>query len=531
MYQLNSERPESAYWDPEFVHELMNDKRIFSTLEAKNIREELTQIGALPKLDNHYDWATLCISYCLIKGLSQNLERLKATPNTKGYELNSFKMCFREHSHLWLVLLSEHLFRLYPEKKVTKDDLYQYIEQLWHVGASELFKFWEECRAFKKHDLESRKLFTQELMDLAQKNVQSGTQSPVSIEEKTQSLNSNTNHNIEFEERLNHAFVSLSAPVKSVNYQSSGLRYDCYRVQFTEFFDLIKKHPALRSALGCAESDLIIQSTQNGESFAFDVKILRDKETWTILDQSQFEQVLTQFNRHQFNYELPICVGIDEQGQAIFKDLTTAPHLFVAGTTGSGKSVAIRAILQSLFHLNDSQIEVLILDPKKVDYVQFANEPSLYKQEVVTFVPVMLKRLKESLELMDARYTQMKTAGVSKWSEFRKINPLPYRIIVIDEVAGLFKVNKEAEQLIERLTAEARAAGIHLILSTQFPNSENFSQALRGNVPSRLAMKVDTHQQSATVLDASGAEKLLGLGDHLIKWVGEPIRFAHSYNI
>ncbi|WFF38373.1 hypothetical protein LU290_08995 [Moraxella nasibovis] len=529
MYELNVNT--TAMWDTEHFYELMDDKRIFSTVDSKKIREQLNEIGALPALSNHYDWATLCMSYALIKNHGQNLEKLKATPNTKGYEISSFKTCFQKQSHLWLAILSEQLFQLYPDKKITKDDLYQYITQLWHVGASELWALWERCKEFKQgSDLEARKAFAQELVDLAHKNLQLAK--PINPDSTSTSELTNPSVFDDFKQdsKLKEAFDSLSIPVKSIDYLSKGLRYDCYQVQLTKYQDLIKKHDEICSALGRNETSVMIEPA-DGVSFGYKIKILRPQHEWLERNQQDLEQALRQYQPNDF--KLPICIGIDEQGHAIFKDLFDAPHLFITGATKSGKSACMRGLLQSLFTLNDdgTKIEVAILDKARVDYVCFENEQNLMPNQPIKDTDKMLEFLNECLVEMDHRLEQMENLGITNWADFRKTNPKPYRIIVIDELAGLVKVNKEVSKVLERLTAEARKTGFHLILSTQTANSENFSQTLRLNVPSRLAMKVDTADQSRTALDVAGAEKLLGKGDHLIKWVGEPIIFAHSYNL
>lgn len=529
MYQLNTNS--NALWNMDYFHEIMDDKRIFSTAEAKKIREHLNEIGALPNLANHYDWATLCISYALIKGYSQDEHKIKTVPaGNNGYEIKSFKTCFQEQKHLWLAILSEQLFQLYPDKKVTKDDLYQYITQLWHIGAVALFERWKSCQNHHQDsNFEARKLFASELMELANKNLQSASKIAFDGIDSSKSESVVDMDNAQ-KSVLEIELKKLSA-LKSIEFKSQGLRYDCYQVQLSEYQDLVKKQKELRFALGKAEHEVLIEQAV-GISYGYNIRILRPEHEWQERHQQDLEQSLRKFDNPK-SYKLPICIGIDEQGYAIFKDLFDAPHIFITGMTKSGKSACMRGLLQSLFILNDDscKIEVAILDKARVDYICFENEQNLMKNQPIKETDEMLKFLNECLDEMDSRLEQMENLGVTNWADFRKINPKPYRIIVIDELAGLINVNKNIVKVLERLTAESRKAGFHLILSTQTANSENFPQTLRINVPSRLAMKVDTADQSRTALDTAGAENLLGKGDHLIKWVGEPIVFAHSYNI
>lgn len=533
MYELNANT--TTMWDTDYFYELMDDKRIFSTVDSKKIREQLNEVGALPELSNHYDWATLCISYALMRGLSQHLDKIKAVPTgSNGYEIKSFKTCFQEQKHLWLAILSEQLFQLYPDKKINKDDLYQYITQLWHIGAVALFERWQSCQNHHQDSqFEARKLFASELMNLANKNLQSAK--PMNPDSTSVSELTNQPQLVfddaEHDSKLKEAFDSLSIPVKSIDYLSKGLRYDCYQIQLTKYQDLIKKHDEICSALGRNETAVIIESA-DGIAFGYNIKILRPQHEWLERNQHHFEQALRQFNNDK-NYELPMYVGLDEQGNALYRDLTTAPHVFVAGSAGAGKSVCMRGIVQSLFTLNDdhTKIEIAILDPKMVDYTEFKDEQNLYQHQIIDNIDAMVDFLNECIDEMEQRYEQMKNAGFEKWSEYRKFDPQPYRIIVIDEVADMFMQHDDIQNVLVRLAQKGRASGIHLILSTQTPNSEIMSQTLKANIMCRLAMKTTTANQSKVILDEHGAEKLLGKGDHLIKWGGDPIVFAHSYNI
>ncbi|MFC3873459.1 hypothetical protein [Neisseria musculi] len=157
-------------------HTDMGEKRIISSEEAKKIRKELNSAGALPPFDGHFDWAMLCIGYCFAKGFTDSLGKLISAPNAKGTEIASFQTCFQDYSRLWLVILSDALFRLNPDKKVDKDDLYALIHSLWHTGAVELENLWEGCKRFKPDDeLAARQIFLNELTDLAVKNAGVGT--------------------------------------------------------------------------------------------------------------------------------------------------------------------------------------------------------------------------------------------------------------------------------------------------------------------------------------------------------------------
>lgn len=517
MYQLANNKQ----WQADYYHDLMSDKRIFSTIETKQIRQDLEHLGVLPKFDNHFEWARLCIAYCFAKNLHEDIN-LDSKASGKGYEIPSFNTCFGDEVHLWLAILSEHLFSLQPN--ATKEDLYCYIEQLWHIGACQLWERHQKCQEYAGGDVPARQQFIKELLDLTAQN--NRTNSNIYMADNSKNISS-------FEAIDQNSIISalknLGIPVASVDFIKKGVRFDNYQVILDKYFDLTKKHTAICSALGKDGDNIRIKPSSNGKAFCYDVNILRSSSEWQIFDKLKFEQALRQFTPNGF--ELPICVGLDDSGQAIFEDLTAAPHLLVAGTTGSGKSVCMRAIVQSLFTLNDdsSKIEVMILDPKKVDYHQFAGEQNLTK--IIDNNDEMLAVLKESVDEMETRYLLMQSNGVDKWQTLRKTEKLPYRIIIIDEMADLLNQNKEVEDLLIRLAQKARAAGIHLILSTQSPNSEVLSTTLRANVPSRIAFRTQTAKQSEIILDETGAENLLGKGDHLVKYDGKKTYFAHGYHI
>lgn len=179
MYQLANNQE----WDTDFFHSLMSDKRIISSKEAKLIREQLANAGALPHLDNNYDWAMLCISYCFTKELAYKPKELTSAPNAHGTEIPSFTTCFQNYSRLWLVILSDALFRQQPEKAINKDDLYKFIADLWHTGALKLEEEWQRCQQYHQNDdLAARQQFLNNLAELA---IQNAGISPISSSLKT----------------------------------------------------------------------------------------------------------------------------------------------------------------------------------------------------------------------------------------------------------------------------------------------------------------------------------------------------------
>lgn len=515
-------------WDTDFFHTLMGEKRIFSSDEAKKIRTKLNDAGALPPFDGHYDWAMLCIGYCFAKGFTDSPGKLIAAPNTKGTEISSFQTCFQEYSRLWLVMLSDALFRLHPEKKATKEDLYALIHNLWHTGAVELDKLWEGCKRFKPDsELAARQAFIKELTDLAIKNAGLGKIASTSEGDTSPMPSENQEHQ---EQRLRTALARQNIPVAELKFSHAGVRYDIYRLRLTKHTELDKYHQALCSELGIQESALHIVRCYNNESHAYDMKLLRDEKSWQKLGANAFAEALKGYNQ---DYILPICIGIDEYGKAHFQDLTSAPHLLIGGATGSGKSVLVRTLLRSLFDLNKGQdkMEVAILDPKKVDYRPFENEEDLYEERILDDYDEMYDFLVESVEESERRYELMRQHRVEKLSQLPDSIRPHYRVIVVDEVANLLKQHDGIERQLIMLAEKARAAGIHLILCTQRPDSKVLSGELRTNLPSRIALQVQKSTESKIILDEVGAEQLLGKGDHLVRWNNGAPLFLHGFNL
>lgn len=521
MYLLNTQNE----WDTDFFHTLMSEKRIISSKEAKEIRTKLTQAGAIPHLDNNFDWAMLCIGYCFARDFVDSKHRIIPAPNAQGIEIPSFSTCFQDYSRLWLVMLSDVLFKLNPHKSVSKDDLYSLIQSLWHTGAIELNNFWEGCKRFRPTDeLSARKLFLNELSDLAIKNA--GISLPTSNEYSENHIPSAESQ----ESRLKSALIRQNINIAELALIQVGVRHDIYRLKLNQYIDLEKKHQGLCSELGMKDNALHITPCYNNESHVYNVKLLRNEQTWQKLDHQQFKKAL---NSYQHNFILPLCVGVDEYGQAHFQDLTEAPHLLIGGSTGSGKTALLRSLLHSLFALckGHKQLEVAILDPKKVDYPMFTEEAALYSGKIIDDYEEMFQLLIASVEESEQRYQLMKEHNVQKLSQLPESVRPPYRVIVIDELSNLKKHHAGIENELIKLAEKARASGIHLILSTQRPDAETLAGALRSNLPSRIALSVQKSTESKIILDETGAEKLIGKGDHLIKWANSSSYFLHGFNM
>ncbi|TAJ18922.1 MAG: DNA translocase FtsK, partial [Planctomycetota bacterium] len=232
---------------------------------------------------------------------------------------------------------------------------------------------------------------------------------------------------------------------------------------------------------------------------------------------------------------LPFFLGMDTEGNPMVEDLAKMPHLLIAGTTGSGKSVCINTILASLLLTRSPHdAKLILIDPKQVELAMFASVPHLMLP-VVTDPKHATQVLLWAVEKMEGRYDLFKNAGVrnikmynalseeqlrkqlgDNFDEERTPRHVPYIVLVVDEMADLMMTaKKEAEMAITRLAQKSRAVGIHVIVATQRPSTDVITGVIKGNLPTRIAFQVASKIDSRVILDSSGAEKLLGQGDML----------------
>ncbi|MGN1337468.1 MAG: DNA translocase FtsK [Candidatus Coprovivens sp.] len=222
------------------------------------------------------------------------------------------------------------------------------------------------------------------------------------------------------------------------------------------------------------------------------------------------------------------ALGKDLMGKVQTMDITKTPHLLVAGSTGSGKSVCMNSIIASiLMRYKPEEVKLVLVDPKKVEMSNYNGIPHLL-WPVINDPKAASVALQRIVAMMDERYDKFAETGVKKVEEYNDLaakkgwDHLPYIIVIIDELADLMMVaSKEVEGSIQRITQLARAAGIHLIVATQRPSTNVITGVIKANIPSRIAFAVASQIDSRTILDTGGAEKLLGRGDMLFLPMGQ----------
>lgn len=225
----------------------------------------------------------------------------------------------------------------------------------------------------------------------------------------------------------------------------------------------------------------------------------------------------------QSKQHLPLILGHDVIGKPIIIDLTTTPHLLVAGSTGSGKSVALNAMLVSLLCKHSPEhLKIILIDPKRLEFASYADIAHLLFP-IVTDPRKAAPVLRWVIQTMEKRYCIMEQVGVRNIFEYHEMcrdNPelehMPFMVVMIDELSDLMMTTgKEIEDLIARITQMARAAGIHMIVATQRPSVDVITGLIKVNFPSRISFRVTSKVDSRTILDCIGADKLLGKGDML----------------
>jgi S-DNA-T family DNA segregation ATPase FtsK/SpoIIIE len=213
-----------------------------------------------------------------------------------------------------------------------------------------------------------------------------------------------------------------------------------------------------------------------------------------------------------------LALGRDVAGRPNITDLSKMPHLLIAGATGTGKSVAINSLIVSLLYRNTPQdIKFILVDPKRVELNLYNGIPHLLTPSI-TESDKAVNALKWAVAEMERRYKMLAEAGKRNMAEYNEATELkaPYIVIVVDELADLMSVaQQDVEAAIVRLAQMARAVGIHLVLATQRPSVEVITGLIKANITSRVAFAVASQIDSRTILDSSGAEKLLGNGDML----------------
>jgi len=231
------------------------------------------------------------------------------------------------------------------------------------------------------------------------------------------------------------------------------------------------------------------------------------------------KNMLESDNMQKAKSKLAVPLGLDVSGNSVVSEISKMPHVLIAGTTGSGKSVMVNSIITSiLFRASPSEVKMIMIDPKRVELTGYNDIPHLM-YPVVVETQQAVSALKWAMKEMDRRYVQFQDSGVKNIDGFNELSgfqAMPYIVIFIDELADLMALAAvEVEDSIARIAQMARATGIHLILATQRPSVDVLTGLIKANVPCRISFNVSSMIDSKVIIDQPGAEKLLGRGDML----------------
>lgn len=517
MFVINQESS-SNEMSPEFLmEELSNLRGIKSSKFAQDSFKILIEKGILPKITNH-EWARLCVAYYLNK--ADRHAAFNYAPDTMGMEILSLRTCFQEDWRFWLALIAQQILTENTTKKANIEisEVAKRINAYWHLGAELLMTRFNQLSGAYDNRHELRQHWLSELAKLVRQGIKPITPPPAAPDLTSP--------------ELEIALQNIRVNAKEIHAPIHGVRYDRFLIEFNSANDangFTSELDNLRSELAASEDKLMSEPCTDGvhRNSVF-LKILRDKSKWDTLDAARFTQDLGSIPK---NMILPMCVGTDELGAVVFEDLVSAPHVFVGGTTGSGKSVCVHAMIQSVVaHCANTRAQIALFDPKQVEFAKYRGHSHLWQNQIFTDNEAIAQGIAKLVEEMDARYQQMAQLNVANIKEFPEHERPHYIIVVVDELANLIVKNKTIEQDIVNLAQKARAAGIHMILATQSPDSATFTVQLRANIDARIALKVQRGSQSSIILDETGAERLAGMGDRLVKWGGHTA-LRHGYHL
>ncbi len=321
----------------------------------------------------------------------------------------------------------------------------------------------------------------------------------------------------------------IQAGVAEVNYGPSVTQY-CLQVnRGTKLSRITSLSTDLAMALAAPTGQIRIEAPIAGRSLV-GIEVPNHSPQYVTL-----REMLGSSKLKKHPSKLAVGLGIDVAGKPVLADIAAMPHLLIAGSTGSGKSVCINTFLSNLlFRASPSELRLILVDPKRVELTGYNGIPHLLTK-VITDPAKVVSALKWAVKLMDKRYKQLAEVGVKNiagYNELAGLAAMPNVVIVIDEMADIMLFAPgEVEESITRIAQMARAVGIHLILSTQRPSVDVITGLIKANVPARIAFNVSSSTDSRVILDETGAEKLLGKGDMLFLPPdrAKPVRIQGTY--
>lgn len=321
----------------------------------------------------------------------------------------------------------------------------------------------------------------------------------------------------------------IQASVKEVNFGPSVTQYALEVTRGTKLSRITSLSTDLAMSLAAPTGQIRIEAPIAGRSLVGIEVPNRSFEFVTM------REILGSSVLKKHPSKLAVGLGIDVAGNSVIADISKMPHLLIAGSTGSGKSICINNFLSSLlFRASPSELNLILVDPKRVELTQYADIPHLITPVIVDPKKVV-SALKWTENLMEKRYKLLQEVGVKdidSYNELAGLSAMPNLMVVIDEMADIMMFAPgDVEASVTRIAQMARAVGIHLILSTQRPSVDVITGLIKANIPARIAFQVNSLVDSRVILDSPGAEKLLGRGDMLYQAPdrAKPIRIQGTF--
>jgi len=426
--------------------------------------------------------------------------------DAKGLEIPASVLFTQEDVTAWLGLIVTHARSHGAEPINTMDAFRSALRKHWHRGAHLLMVDWQDASGDFDKFLETLIIRRAELPDVAERGGLR-TDERSSTAAKPQDVSSQLVKSL--------ADIGVTAEVKGFIHGPRVTRYKVYLPDINQLDKLRRGLERLSLALNLQGAQPILGHGDEAKTVNLDIP--RPQSTWQQVSFSKLREWVA--STPPGIDQLIVYPGVDVLGNPYSFNLADAPHLLVGGTTGSGKSVCLHAlVLSMILRLPPTELKLALIDPKQVEFAAYNKSNYLYRGEVATDITSARECILELVVEMEVRYQTFMTAGVSNIADARRKGiVLPYIIVLIEELADLILQDRDIEENIIRLAQKARAAGIHLVLATQRPDSDTFSGLIRSNIPARIGLTVRTAAESKIILEEGGAQNLLGAGDMLVK--------------